>query len=78
MLRRVFFSSHKGGRGAGKSCGCSRLLALADFSSELDHDNDGKFLLSLRGAEFAGEECRVLGLTCFDKAATDCLSPMPV
>jgi len=78
MLRIVFFTSHKGGRGAGKSRGSGKLLALADFSSELDHDNYGKFLLSLRGAEFAGEECRVLGLTCFDKAATDCLSAMPV
>ena len=78
MLRIVFFTSHKGGRSAGKSCGSGKLLALADFSSELDHDNYGKFLLSLRGAEFAGEECRVLGLTCFDKTATDCLSAMPV
>ena len=54
MLRIVFFSSHKGSRGAGKSCGCGKLLALAEFSGELDHHNDGKLLLGLRGAEFAG------------------------
>ena len=78
MLRIVFFSSHKGRRGASKSSGGAELLALAEFSGELDHDNYGNFLLSLRCAEFAGEECRVLGLTCFDKTATDCLSAMPV
>ena len=60
MAREVFFSSHDGGRSAGKSSGCGKLLALAEFSGELDHDNHGKFLLSLRGTEFAGEECRVL------------------
>jgi hypothetical protein len=76
--REIFFSSHDGGGGASKSSGDAKLLALADFSSELDHDNDGKFLLSLRGAEFAGEECSVLGLTCFNKTAPDCLSAMPV
>ena len=47
MGREIFFSSHNGGRGAGKSCGDAKLLALAGFSSELDHDNYGKFLLSL-------------------------------
>jgi hypothetical protein len=31
----------------------------------------------LRGTEFAGEECRVLGRTCFDKTTTDCLSAIP-
>lgn len=77
MLRIVFFSSHKSSRGAGKTCGCSELLALAELSSELDHDNYGKFMLGLRGAEFAREECRVLGLTCFHKTATGCLSAMP-
>src|SRR5882757_6439529 len=77
MVREVFFSIHDGGRSAGKSSGCGKLLALAEFSGELDHDNHGKFLLSLRGTEFAGEECRVLGLTCFDKTTTDCLSAIP-
>jgi hypothetical protein len=77
MVREVFFSCHKGGRGTGKSCGSRKLPALADFSSELDHHNYGKLLLSLRGAELAGEECRVLGLTCFNKTATDCFSAMP-
>ena len=77
MAREVFFSSHDGGRSAGKSSGCGKLLALAEFSGELDHDNYGKLLLSLRGTEFAGEECRVLGLTCFDKTTTDCLSAIP-
>ena len=75
--REVFFSSNDGGRGAGKASGCGKLLALAEFSGELDHDNHGKFLLSLRGTEFAGEECRVQGLTCFDKTTTDCLSAIP-
>ena len=69
--------SHDGGRGTGESSGCGKLLALAEFSGELDHDDHGKFLLSLRGTEFAGEECRVLGLTCFDKTTTDCLSAIP-
>jgi hypothetical protein len=31
----------------------------------------------LRGTEFAGEECRVLSLTCFDETTTDCLSAIP-
>ena len=77
VAREVFFSSHDGGRGAGESSGCGKLLALAEFSGELDHDEHGKFLLSLRGTEFAGEECRVLGLTCFDETPTDCLSAIP-
>ena len=57
-----------------KASGCRKLLALAEFSGELNHDNDGKFLLSLRGTEFAGKECRVLGLTRFDETTRDCLS----
>jgi hypothetical protein len=77
MAREVFFSSHDGGRSAGESSSCGELLAFAEFSGELDHDNHGKFLLGLRGTEFAGEECRVLGLTCFDKTTTDCLSAIP-
>jgi hypothetical protein len=77
MVREIFFSSHDGRRGAGKSSGCGEVPALAKLSGELDHDNYGKFLLRLRGAEFAGKECRVLGLTCFDKATTDCLSTIP-
>ena len=77
MAREVFFSSHDGGCGAGKASGCGNLLALAEFSGELDHDNHGKFLLSLRGTEFAGEKCRVLGLTCFDKTTADGLSAIP-
>ena len=77
MGREIFFSSHDGRRGASKSSGDAKLLALAEFAGELDPDNNGNYLLSLRGAEFAGEECRVLGLTCFDKTATDCLSAMP-
>ena len=76
MALEVFLSSHDGGRAAGKSSG-GKLLALAKFVGELDHDNHGKFLLSLRGTEFAGEECRVLGHTCFDKTTTDCLSAIP-
>ena len=78
MAREVFFSSHDGGRGAGKSSGCGKLLALAEFSGELDHDNHGKFLLSLRGTEFAREECRVLGLTCFNETPAGCLSAISV
>jgi hypothetical protein len=77
MLLEVFFSSHDGGRGAGESSGYGELLALAEFTGELDHDKHGKFLLGLRGTEFAGEECRVLGLPCFDEATTDCLSAIP-
>jgi hypothetical protein len=73
----LFFSGDDSGRSAGKSSGGGKLLALAEFSRELDHDKHGKFLLSLRGAEFAGEERRVLGLTCFDKTAADCLSAIP-
>jgi hypothetical protein len=76
MVRETFFSSHDGGCGASKSSG-GKLLALAKISGELDHDNHGKFLLSLRGTEFAGEERRVLGHTCFDKTTTDCLSAIP-
>jgi len=72
-----FFSSNDGGRGAGKSSGCGKLFAFAEFSGELDHDDHGKFLLGLRGTEFAGEECRVLGLTCFDETTTDCLCVIP-
>ena len=52
----------------------AKLLSLAEFSGELDHDQHGKFLLRLRGAEFAGEECRILGLTRFDETPADCLS----
>jgi hypothetical protein len=78
VSREIFLSSHDGGRGAGKSSGDAKLLALAEFSGELDHDNYGKLLLSLRGTKFAGEECRVLCRTCFDKTTTDCLSAMPV
>jgi hypothetical protein len=77
MARGVFFSSHDGGCGAGKSSGCGKLLALAEFSGELDHDNHGEFLLRLRGTEFAGEECRVLGRTGFDKTTADGLSAIP-
>ena len=77
MDREVFFSGHDGGRGAGKSSGCGKLLALAEFSRELNHDNYGKFLLRLRGTEFAGEECRVLGLTSFDETTTERLSAIP-
>ncbi len=77
MAREVFFSRNDCGCGASESSGCGKLLALAEFCGELDHDNHGKFLLSLRGTEFAGEECRVLGLTCFDKTTTDCLSAIP-
>ena len=77
MAREVFFSSHDGGRSAGKSSGCGKLLALTEFSGELDYDKHGKLLLSLRGTEFAGEECRVLGRTCLDEATADCLSAIP-
>jgi hypothetical protein len=51
----------------------AKLLALAQFSRELDHDQDGKFLLRLRGAEFAGEKCCVLRLTRFDQTPADYL-----
>ena len=74
MDREVFFSSHDSGRGAGKSSGCGQLLALAEFSGEFDYDQNCEFLLGLRCAKFAGEECRVLGHTRFDEATTDCLS----
>jgi hypothetical protein len=77
MVREVFFSSDDSGCCAGESSGCGELLALAEFSGELDHDEYGKFLLRLRCAEFAGKEGRVLGLTCFDETAADCLSAIP-
>jgi hypothetical protein len=73
----IFFSSHDGCRGAGKSSGCGKLLAFAEFSGELDHDKYGKFLLRLRGSEFAGKEYRVLGLTRFHETTTDRLSAIP-
>jgi hypothetical protein len=41
MIREVFLSSHDGGSGAGESSGCGKLLAFAEFSSELDHDEHG-------------------------------------
>jgi hypothetical protein len=78
MVREIFFSGDNGSRDAGKSSGHGQLLlALAEFSGELDHDNYGKFLLRLGGTEFAGKECRVLSLTCFDETTTDCLSTFP-
>jgi hypothetical protein len=77
MIREVLFAGHDCGRGAGKSSGCGKLLALAKFSREFDHDNHGKFLLRLRGTEFAGKEYRVLGLTRFDETTTDRLSAIP-
>ncbi len=77
MVREIFFSSDDGRCGASKSSGCGKLLSFAEFSGELDHYNYGKFLLRLRGTEFAGKECRILGLTCFDEASTDCLSAIP-
>jgi hypothetical protein len=55
MDREVFFSSHNSGCGAGKSSSCGKLLALTELSGKLDHDNHGKFLLSLRGTKFPGE-----------------------
>src|SRR6185437_15027613 len=73
MEGELFFSSYDGGCGTGKSSGCSK-LAFAELSVELDHDKHGEFLLSLRGAEFAGEECLFLRLACFDETAPDCLS----
>ena len=77
MAWEVFFSSHYGGRGAGKSRCRGQLLALAELAGELDHDQHGKFLLCLRGAELAREQCRVLGRTRFDKTLTDGLSAIP-
>ena len=77
MDREIFFSSHDRGRGVGKSSGCGKLPAFAEFSGELDHDKYGKFLLRLRGTEFAGKECRVLGLARFDETTTDRLSAIP-
>jgi hypothetical protein len=77
MAREIFFSSHDGDRGAGKSSGCGQLLALAEFSGELDHDNHGKFLLSLRCTEFSGEKGGILGHTRFDETPTDCLPAIP-
>jgi hypothetical protein len=78
VVREVLFSGYDCGRGAGKPSGCGKLLALAEFSRELDHHNYGKFLLRLRGTEFAREECRVLGLTCFNETPADCLSAISV
>ena len=77
ITREFVFCSHDGGRVAGQSSGCGKLLALAEFSDELDHDNHSKFLLGLRGAEFAGEQCRVLGLTCFYETTADRFSTIP-
>ena len=70
----VFFNRPDGCRRAGESSGCSELLAFAELTGELNHDNNGDFLLRLRGTEFAGEESLILSFTCFDKTATDCLS----
>jgi hypothetical protein len=75
--REVFFSSHDGGRGTRKSNGCGELLALMEFPGDLDHHNHRKFLLGLRGTEFAGEESRVLGFTCFDETPAGCFSAIP-
>jgi hypothetical protein len=77
MAREIFFSGDDGRRGAGKSSGSGKLLALTEFSNELHHDNYGKFLLRLRGTEFAGEKCRVLSLTRFDETTTERLSAIP-
>ena len=40
-------SRYDRGRAAGKPCGLAKLLALAEFSRELHHDEDSNFLLSL-------------------------------
>jgi hypothetical protein len=77
MVREVFFSGSDSGRGAGKSSGRGKLLALAEFSSELYDDNHGNFLLRLRGTEFAGEKRLGLGLTRFDETAADGLPAVP-
>jgi hypothetical protein len=66
-------SRDNSGRAARKSSRLAKLLALAQLSRELDHDQDGKFLLRLRGAEFTGEECCVLRLTRFDQTPADYL-----
>jgi hypothetical protein len=77
ISREVFFSSHDGSRGAGKPSGCGELLVLAEFLGEFDYDKHCEFLLRLRGTEFAGKECRVLGLPCFDETPTDFVSGTP-
>ena len=81
MVWEVFFSSavssYDRSCGAGKSSCSGKLLALAKFAGELDHNKHGELLLSLRGTEFASEECRVLSFTCFDKTMTDGLSAIP-
>jgi len=73
----IFFSSHDGGRTAGKSSSFGKLLALANLCGELDHYNHGKFLLCLRGTKFTGEQCLFLRLTCLDETAADGLSAIP-
>jgi len=77
MVGEVFVACRDRSRGTGQSSGCGKLLALAHLAGELDHDNYGKFLLRLRGAEFAGKQRRILGLTRFDETASDCLSAVP-
>ena len=78
MDREVFFFGHDGGRGAGKSSGCGKLLALAEFFAELDDNKHRNFFLSLRRTQFAGEERLTLGLTCFDETTTDRLAAIPL
>ncbi len=70
----VFFSSRERGGGTSKLSGCGELLAFAELSGELDHNDDGKFLLSLRGTKFACEESCILRLTGFNETAADCFS----
>ena len=78
MVWEVFFSSavssYDRSCGAGKSSCSGKLLALAKFAGELDHNKHGELLLSLRGTEFASAECLILGLARFDKTLPDSLS----
>jgi hypothetical protein len=76
IASEVFFSCHSGGRGASKSSRCGRVRAFAEISGEFDHDQHSEFQLSLRGAQFAGEKCRILSRTCLDQSPPDCLSPI--
>jgi hypothetical protein len=74
VVLKPFLSGYDRGRGAGESRGRGELFALAKLSGELGHNKHRKFLLSLGGAEFAGQDRRVLGLPRFDKTTTNYLS----
>ena len=76
IVDEVLFPCRQGGGCAGELGGRCQLLTLAQLAGELYDDEHSKLLLRLRGAQLAGEERRVLRLTCFDEAATNGLRAM--